>query len=118
MTSGHSTDGIRIEVEDQPVRLFELAGARSPDVDFEDAHLDERDQAGDIVDRQMIFGCAFLGDVHLPQMSRRAFAGMFLKETRLAAAGRAADDRQRTIDDVRQHPVGDLRIILGQIVLR
>ena len=43
---------------------------------------------------------------------------MFLKETSLPAAGRTANDRQRTIDDVRQHPIGDLRIIVGQIALR
>ncbi len=43
---------------------------------------------------------------------------MLLEETGFAAAGRAANDRQRTIDDVGQHPVGDLGVILGQIALR
>ena len=109
---------IGVEVEDQPVGLFEVSDARSPDVNFKDAHLDERDQAGDIIDRQVVFGCAFLCDVHLPQMIGSAFAGMLLKETRLAAAGRTANDRQRTVGDVGQHPVGDLRVIIGQIALR
>ena len=42
---------------------------------------------------------------------------MLLEEALARVAFGAAHQRERPVDDVRQNPIGDLLVILGQVVL-
>jgi hypothetical protein len=69
-----------IEVEDQTIRLFEVIDSGVPGVNLEDPHLDEADQARQVIDDQVFVGLGLLADPRAAQRFRRPAAGMLLKE--------------------------------------
>ena len=90
-----------------------VAAGGAARVNFQDARLHQRDQAGEIVERYDLV--ALFGDQM--QVFGGDAGGMLLKETLSGRALRAAQQRDRPPDDMRAHPFPNLRIELGKIAL-
>ena len=117
----HPSSGSRIEIEDDPIGPLDGIPPRAPHVDFQARDLCERDQTlFASLDDEIFLLARLFADANSPQLFQgRNVAGMFLKEARSpSAAAGTANDRQRPIDHVWQHPIGDVDVILSQIALR
>ncbi len=118
MTRFHGTDGIGIEIEHQSVGLFDVVGATSPDVQLQCAELHDAKPGRE--GRARPDTCRFRSFSRISMLldvGRQAFGRMALEETWAAHAGGATDQRERAVGDVRQNPVGDLDVVIGQIAL-
>ncbi len=105
---------IGVEIEHDAVRRFELVDRRSPEVDFQDPHLDHRNQASEVLDHQIGFAAGFLRDLDPADDVRHAGTEMFLVEAFLALPLGAAHQRQGPMRDVRQRPILDRGVVLRQ----
>jgi hypothetical protein len=105
---------VGVEVEGEAVGLLDILERRSPGVDFEHARLHELQQALEIVDREHVV-VADVDGRHGGFVE--AGEGMLLEEALLLRSGRAAHQGQRAVDEVRQDPVGDLGVEIGQPLL-
>ena len=108
----------RIEIENDPVRPFQIIAPRAPHMNFQRRDLGQSHESLGVFDDDIILDARLVANRHAPQILRRNVAGMLLKEARLTRSLRAANDRQRPIRDVRQHPIGDINVILREIALR
>src|SRR5690606_34273692 len=79
------------------------------------ATLNQANEAGKVVDGDD--GLVILRIDRLEDLLRLATPGMLLKEALAAYAIRAANKRERTIDDERSHARPDLGVILGKSLL-
>src|SRR5664279_4890872 len=102
------------EIEHQPFVAIAVAAVGAARVDFQDARLHQRDEAGEIVERDDLV--ALFGD-QMQALGGDAGGGMILEETLSGRALRATQQRDRAPDDMRAHPFPNLRIELGKIAL-
>ena len=73
---------------------------------LDDAHLHQRDEAGNVVNAERIGGTVNVLHTHGADRRRKALAQMLLKETALSEAGGTADYAQRASGNLRKHAVG------------
>jgi hypothetical protein len=71
----------RIEIEDQPVRVLHILHRRIPRMEFDRAHLHQRDQPLRIIHVDVSFSLPMPRDLHAMNMRRHAVGDMTLKET-------------------------------------
>jgi hypothetical protein len=109
---------VGIEIERKLVRIVELARVRSPGVNLERADLHERHQAARVADHHVLRGRAVvLHERHAQDVGRHAARRVLLMKAIFARAFRAAHQHQWTLGDVRQHPLRDLGVIVGEFRL-
>ena len=107
-----------IEIEDDPVRAFDLVDRRAPGMDLEHAGLDESDDALDVADEQnLLLAILVCAPSRGAMKSDKPGPGMLLEEAALLGARGAAHQGERAVDDVRQEPVRDLDVELGEALL-
>ncbi len=115
---GKTQPFIGIEIEDQPVGLFNRIASRLPRVEFDRAHLHAGQQAGCILDIEIIVRAAVtLDDGDLADVRAERSAVVLLKETLLAAALRTAHQTDRAAAGKRQHQRRYRGVVIGQIAL-
>ncbi len=108
---------VGIEVEDHLVGPLEGLDARAPHVELERAHLHERENALQRVDRRVGRRPVGLADRHRDHALRELLDAVLLKEALAAHALRAAHQRERPPRDVRQKQRGDLFVVAGDLEL-
>ena len=93
-------------------------------MNFEDVHLHEAHQRGQRVGDEVFADFRFLADADAAQRRRRPHLRVLHEEALVAAlaaggadAGRTADERQRTVDHVREDPVGDRFVVVRKVEL-
>ena len=97
---------------------FDVVFAGRPGMHFEHAHLHERDEAGEVVDQRRTLRVLPFSLTMTPSHGVGQRAGeMLLVEALARVALGAAHQRERPLDDVRQNPIGDLLVVLGQVAL-
>jgi hypothetical protein len=80
---------------------------------FEHAHLNQRNQTRQIFNHHVLFAFALLGNVDaLDRLGHRSCEVLLVKAF-AGVAFRATHQGERSIDDIRQHPVGDTFIVFG-----
>src|SRR5262245_7167216 len=101
----------RVQIEDQPVGLFEIVGRGAPWMDFKNAGLNQIDQAVEAVDHQHLL---LLADIDAPHGSGEAMPGVLGKEAFLAGARRTAQKAQDPSGNMRKNPIGNVSVEFGQ----
>ena len=99
--------GIRIEIEDHAVGPLDGVGQGVPGVDLQDAHLHERDEAGEVVHHEVLADLRLLLDLHATQGFRRPHPAVLHVEAALLRALRAAHQRERPALHVGKDPLRD-----------
>src|SRR5713226_4399621 len=97
--------------------MLEIADARAPWMQLEDAHLNEADKTRQVLDVEIGADGALLLDLDALEGLGRAGAGVLLIEAGLSLPLRAADQAERPLHDMRQDPIGDLFVESGQVAL-
>ena len=115
MGPGHAR--IRIEVEGEQIGVEQVGGARPPGVDLERAQLHQRAEARGVDHRHVGAHAAALA--HVDAVDRLGLAArlVLLEEAALARAFRTAQQRERPPREMRQHPVGDRGVVVGETAL-
>ena len=114
---------VGVEVEDEAVGVLEVVVFGAPGVDFEDAHLGEAGEGfglgvgGGDGDVGLGHAGLFVGDVDAGDAGRERVVDVLLEEAGLAGALGAADERERAVDDVWEHAVGDGEVVVGELAL-
>ena len=114
---------VGVEVEDEAVGVLEVVVGGTPGVDFEDAHLGEAGEGFGLGvgggDGDVGFGDAgfLVGDVDAGDAGREGVVDVLLEEAGFAGALGAADERERAVDDVREHALGDGEVVVGELAL-
>ena len=118
MTARKGECRIRIDVEHEQVGMLEVVGARAPRVDLERAELEQAEKSPGVVDHA-VRSLALASRESRSSGSLRGMPlpGVLLEKARLADAVRAAHERERAIADVRQHALGDERVIVEELAL-
>ena len=99
---------VGIEIEDDPVGNVELLRARSPRVNFENAHLQQRDDRCHRIGHHVLRRSSVAHhDLHSVDRFVRAVVGVLLIEAWLVPAVGTAHQSQRPILQMRQHPFAD-----------
>ena len=85
-------------------------------MDLEHTHLREADEAFRSVEGQVLFDLPVLlvGHGNAADAGRKTHADVFLKEAGFADSFGTADDAERAVGDVRQHVIGDGKVVVGQ----
>ena len=110
---------VRVEVEDDAVRVLEIAVPGTPRVQFKDAHLGKTSQP--LRCRQSYVRLQFAGlfvrhiDGLDPLRERRAC--VLLEEAGFGRALRTADQRNRSASNLRKHMRRDGPVVVGQLLL-
>jgi hypothetical protein len=100
-------------------RSLDLVGVATPRVDLERAELREPDEARHVVDLHVIDERAvFFAQLDRADRLRRTGKDLLLEEARFVAAVGTTHERERTISELRQHPVGDDREVCDELSLR
>ena len=108
----------RINIDDQPVRAVESVLSAAPGMDFQNAKLNERDQPGQVVDRE-VSGFPAFSLTSIPRTdSRHRDPQVPLVEAGFRRPVGTAHQRQRPAHDVRQDERRDGRVIDGNVALR
>src|SRR5579883_1058774 len=108
----HSLSGV--EVEDQRIRMLDILNPRAPRMDFEDIGLNEIDEPAKVVDDNGFSFRVLFGNTDDFNRVGQTGKRVLLEETFPLAAIRAAHQRKRPFDDVRENVIGDLGIIFGK----
>ena len=107
-----------IEVEHEMVRLIEVVFAAPPRVDLQDAHLRERHETRDVVDRDGVVPALALPDREPAQRFGEPLAEFSLVEGLARQPQRTPHQAQRPLRHVRQDPVGHLLVVPRDVQLR
>jgi hypothetical protein len=103
-----------IEIEDQPVRSFQLGDRRSPGMHFEDTCLNEIDKPIAAVEAEHLL---LLADIDAPHRAGEAMPVVLGEETLLAYSRRTAHEAQDPPADVGKNPIGNVRIEIRESLL-
>ena len=109
--------GARIEIQDHAVGLLQMSDPGTPRMDFEHAHLSETDQSALVLHEEIFPADLALHDLDGLEMLRNARSRMLLEEACFASPLRTAKHAQGTLDDVREDPLTDPLVELGQVEL-
>ena len=104
----------RVKIKDQTIWLFQVIDGRSPRVDFDDARLHQADQPRDIVDREHRL---FVSGIDTTDTLVQPLPRMLGEKAFGSRARGAAQQAQRTAGDMREYPVGDVGVEVGQSLL-
>src|SRR3569623_1227787 len=100
---------VGVEVEYQPVGLFDVGDRRSPAMELDRPHLDAGQQAVGIVDIEIrLLVAVLLLDHHVLDVVAERSSVMLLEEAMLAAPLRAATQADRAVGDPLQRDGGAL----------
>ena len=112
---GHALAGI--EVHHDLVRVLEVVERRLPGVDLERAALDEADQSGQTVDGDQRVFVVVERVVEGQDLAAETLPGVLLEEALALGAARAAQQRDRAVDDEGRHARPDLGVVVGEALL-
>ena len=101
----------RIEVKDEAIGLLRILQRGAPWMDLENAGLHQSEKASQVLDRD---GLVIAHADPLDQILIEARPGVLLEKALLLRPAWAAQERQRPVHDLRQDPIGDLRIELSE----
>src|SRR5215212_10166516 len=101
----------RIEIENNPVGMFEIAYRRSPWMDFQYGRLNEGDQTVGAFDGQHRL---VLADINAPEIAGEAGPGVFCVKAVCLGSRRAADETQHPIGNMRKNPTRDGKVEIGE----
>ena len=101
----------RIEVEDEAIGLLRVRQRGAPWMDLENAGLNQGEKAREVLDRHSL---VITHADPLDQILIEARPGVLLEKALLLRSAWAAQERQRPVHDLRQDPIGDLRIELSE----
>src|SRR5262249_31139522 len=104
----------RIEIEDQPVGMIQILDGRPPRVNLEHARLHQANETFQIVDGEHWLR---LADIDRTNGFGKTGPGMLRIEALMHGTGRTAHEAQRSPDDMRQDPVGDVYIEFRETLL-
>jgi hypothetical protein len=104
-----------IEIEHDPVAVFDSFDGRAPHVNFQHARLHQREQAVEIVDVDQLLAVAVL--VPLDAIADQSGGCMLLEEALPADAFGAAHQRERPADEVRRDVLPHRGVIVGELLL-
>ena len=108
----------RVEIEAHAVGAPGLVDVGEPGVDLADAHLRERDQPLRRVEVEELV-LAMLDRVgEAKDRLRHADIGVPLVEAAFTLADRTAQERQRALEELREHDRHDRLVVAGEVELR
>src|SRR2546425_4522910 len=108
----------RIEVEHESVGMLDVVDDAVPGVDFEDAHLHETDDSGNIGGDEIFPELLLLLNAYSLERRGRPHLGVLHVEALRAQPFGAANERQRPALHVGHDPVADALVIAREVELR
>jgi hypothetical protein len=107
-----------VEVEDDPVGLAHPVGARQPHVRRDRVLADEVDERLGLAHERVHDGPAALVDLNSPDPVRVVVGNVLLEEPLAVDPVGEAHEAERPVAHVRQHPLRDVLVVVGQVRLR
>src|SRR5688572_12757098 len=109
---------VGIEVEDEPIGLLDIVDLAAPAVELDRSHLDAGQQAGEVVDVEIILLLAvLLDDRDVPDVLAEASRVMLLEKAFAGSPLRAADQADRPVGGPDHHLRPDRPVISGEVAL-